>query len=94
MSILESVANRQVVWSETANALKSATERARYSTFIASSLGALFAAFATQQINSNIANYLAVISAISLTFVTFITARWLNKDIINHTCEDAWLPKP
>lgn len=46
MSILESVADRQAAWSETANALKSATDRARYSTFIASILGALFAAFA------------------------------------------------
>ncbi len=83
ISILESVADRQAVWSETANALKSATERARYSTFIASFLGALFAAFAVQQINPDIATYLAVLSAISLTFVTFITARWLNKDVID-----------
>lgn len=83
MPILESVANRQAIWSETANALKSATDRARYSTFLASILGALFAVFATQQISPNIANYLAVMSAISLTFVTFITARWLNKDTID-----------
>ncbi|WP_090690028.1 DUF4231 domain-containing protein [Nitrosomonas sp. Nm34] len=83
MSILECVADRQAIWSETANALKSATDRARYSTFIASFLGALFAAFAVQQINPGIANYLAVLSAISLAFVTFITARWLNKDVLD-----------
>jgi hypothetical protein len=83
MSILESVADRQVAWSETANALKSATDRARYSTFIASILGALFAAFAAQQISPDIATYLAVLSAVSLAFATFITARWLNKDVID-----------
>lgn len=83
MSILESVADRQAVWSATANALKSATDRARYSTFVASFLGALFATVATQQINPDIATYLAVLSALSLAFVTFITARWLNKDVID-----------
>lgn len=83
MSILESVADRQAVWSETANALKSATDRARYATFIASFLGALLAVFAAQQISADIANYLAVLSAVSLVFVTFITARWLNKDGID-----------
>ncbi len=83
MSILESVANRQAIWLETANALKSATDRARYSTFTASFLGALLAAFATQQINPNIANYFAILSAISLAFTTLITARWLNKDVID-----------
>lgn len=83
MPILESVADRQAVWSETANALKSANDRARYATFIASFLGALFAAVAAQQINPDIATYLAAFSAISLAFVTFITARWLNKDVID-----------
>lgn len=83
MFVLEVVANRQTAWSETANTLKLATDRARYPAFSASILGALFAAFATQQIAPNLAIYLAILSATSLAFVTFITARWLNKDVID-----------
>jgi uncharacterized membrane protein len=83
MSILESVAERQAVWSETANALKLTTDRARYSSFIASILGALFATSAAQKIDADVAIYLAVLSAVSLACVTFVTARWLNKDILD-----------
>src|SRR5687768_13759967 len=87
ISILESVADRQAVWAETANALKSATDWARRCTFFASITGALLAALATQFFNneqfSGVHQLLAVLSAISLAVGTFVTARWLSRDMID-----------
>lgn len=87
MSILESVADRQAIWSETANVLKSATDRARYCTFGASAIGALLAALAAQFFDSNqssvIYQSLTVLSAISLAVGAFVTARWLSRDAVD-----------
>lgn len=86
MPILETVADRQAIWSETANVLKLATDQARYYTFGASALGAMLAALAAQFFENNQASviyqFLTILSAISLAVGAFVTARWLSRDAV------------
>jgi len=48
MAVLDTIADRQAEWSVTANGLKSVIDRARWSVFVFSVLGALLAALASQ----------------------------------------------
>ena len=48
MAQLDTIADRQAQWSETANQLKSTIDKARWAVFVLSILGALAAALASQ----------------------------------------------
>ena len=64
MNPLQSVRERQAVWSATANQLKAQYERARWATFVLSSVGALLAVLASQQVDEDVRRYLAIGSAV------------------------------
>ena len=92
MSVLDTIADRQAGWSETANALKAELDRARWAVFIFSVLGALLAALASQwqpppsATAPNAAGFmadprtwLALAGALSLATATFFTQRLLGQ---------------
>ncbi|MGY3440232.1 MULTISPECIES: DUF4231 domain-containing protein [unclassified Bradyrhizobium] len=85
MAILETIANRQAQWSETANQLKSTIDRARKSAFALSSLGAILAAVASQLPDHTTAprTTVAIAGAVSLALATFFTQRLLGADRIS-----------
>jgi hypothetical protein len=85
MAILDTIANRQAQWSETANQQKSTIDRARWSVFGLSSLGAVLAAVASQLPDNTTAprTTVAVAGAVSLAIATFFTQRLLGADRIS-----------
>jgi hypothetical protein len=85
MAILDTIANRQAQWSQTANQLKATIDRARWSVFALSSLGAILAAIASQ-LPDNTAmprSVVAIAGAVSLALATFFTQRLLGTERIS-----------
>jgi hypothetical protein len=82
MGPLEEMANRQGVWSVTADNLKSNLNRVRWITFILSVLGALFAAIASQVTLEMPRFFLAIGGALSLAVVSFLTGRLMGSERI------------
>jgi hypothetical protein len=89
MSSLEDIADRQAIWSVTANALKAKLDRARLAVFVFSVLGALLATLASQfgtlagggdGASSPSRTWLAIAGAASLATATFFTQRLLGSD--------------
>jgi hypothetical protein len=89
MGALDNVANRQVIWSATANVLKMKLDRLRLAVFIFSILGALLATLASQfgylthgadGSSSGPRTWLAIAGAASLATATFFTQRSLGPD--------------
>ena len=87
MAHLDTVADRQAEWSQTANHLKSRIDRARWSVLQLSVLGALAAAIASQMPAADQASltdsprtWIAVIGVACLATATFVTARRLGAD--------------
>ncbi|WP_420969057.1 DUF4231 domain-containing protein [Bradyrhizobium sp. B120] len=85
MAMLDTIANRHAQWSETANQLKSTIDRARWSVFALSSLGAVLAAVASQLPDNTTAprTTVAIAGAVSLAIATFFTQRLLGADRIS-----------
>jgi hypothetical protein len=77
MLALEETADRQAVWSSTANRLKASYDRARRLTFALSIIAALLATIASQLENAP-RLYLSVASAVMLGLVSFLSARLLS----------------
>ena len=73
---LQMVAESQAAWSATANELKARYERTRWQILLLSIGGALLAATASQ-LEGKIRVYLAIVSAVLLALVSFLTARRL-----------------
>jgi hypothetical protein len=87
MSQLDTLADRQAEWSQTANHLKSRIDRARSMVFLLSMLGALAAAVASQMTVPYAApligaprTWIAVVGAVCLATATFLTSRFLGAD--------------
>jgi hypothetical protein len=76
MLSLEETANRQAMWSSTANRLKTKYDRARQVTFALSIAAALLATIASQ-LEDKPRLYLSVTSAVMLGLVSFLSARLL-----------------
>ena len=76
MTALTETADRQSLWSSTADVLKSRVEIARWVTFAFSILGALLAAIASQ-LNDPPRMYFAIAGAVLLAVVSFVTSRLL-----------------
>jgi hypothetical protein len=76
MTALTETADRQSLWSSTADVLKRRVEIARWVTFAFSILGALLAAIASQ-LNDPPRMYFAIAGAVLLAVVSFITSRLL-----------------
>ena len=74
MNALELTAQRQAVWSATANSLKTMLERVRWATFALSIVGAMLATIAAQY-GGNIRLSFAMAGAAVLATGTFLTAR-------------------
>ncbi len=74
---LDETANRQAVWSSTANRLKATYDRARQVTFALSIAAALLATVASQ-LEDKPRLYLSVTSAVMLGLVSFLSARLLS----------------
>jgi hypothetical protein len=90
MNALDNVANRQAIWSVTANILKTKLDRARWAVFIFSVLGALLATLASQfgppanvaaGVYADPRTWLAITGASSLASATFFTQRLLGPDV-------------
>ena len=82
MGPLQEVANRQGVWSVTADNLKRNLDRARRTIFILSVLGALLAAIASQVPSDRPRFYLAISGALLLAVVSFLTGRLMGSEHI------------
>src|SRR3954463_7717711 len=90
MTILDTVADRQARWSQTANHLKSVIDRARWWVFLLTSSGAVLAAVASQLNGGAAATvsldnpraWVAIAAAVCLAFATFFTQRLLGADRI------------
>jgi hypothetical protein len=82
MTVLAETADRQSLWSSTANVLKRRVEIARWVTFAFSILGALLAAIASQ-LNDPPRMYFALAGAALLAVVSFVTSTFLGGDITN-----------
>lgn len=78
MTALTETADRQCLWSNTANALKSSVDFARWSTFLASVSGALFATVASQLDQPRPRLYMAIAGAVVLAVTSFLSARFLS----------------
>lgn len=78
---LEHLADRQAIWSQTANKCKRAVDRARYTTFVFSAGGALAAALSTQI--EAIRTPLGIVGALLLAAASYLTARFLNAAILS-----------
>jgi hypothetical protein len=76
MAALTETADRQSLWSSTADVLKRRVEIARWVTFTFSILGALLAAIASQ-LNDPPRMYFAIAGAVLLAVVSFVTSRLL-----------------
>jgi len=74
---LDETANRQAVWSSTADSLKKTYDRARQVTFALSIAAALLATVASQ-LEDKPRLYLSVTSAVMLGLVSFLSARLLS----------------
>jgi hypothetical protein len=77
MNALELTAQRQAIWSATANSLKTTLERVRWATFALSILGALLATIAAQYAD-NVRLSFAMAGAAVLATGTFLTARLMD----------------
>jgi hypothetical protein len=82
MTTLAETADRQSLWSSTADVLKRRVEIARWVTFAFSILGALLAAIASQ-LNDPPRMYFALAGAALLAVVSFVTSTFLGGDITN-----------
>jgi hypothetical protein len=78
MAALTETADRQSLWSNTAGALKSKVDFARWSTFLLSILGALLATIASQLDQPQPRLYVAIAGAVVLAIMSFVTARLLS----------------
>jgi hypothetical protein len=76
MTTLEETADRQSLWSNTADVLKRRVEIARWVTFAFSTLGALLAAIASQ-LNDPPRMYFAIAGAVLLAVVSFVASTLL-----------------
>jgi SMODS and SLOG-associating 2TM effector domain 1/Protein of unknown function (DUF4231) len=74
--LLESLADRQGTWSETANVLKRRHERVRWTVFVLSIFGALAAAIATQQADPA-REVFAIIGGVLIALGGLLSARFL-----------------
>ena len=91
MAHLDLIADRQAQWSESANQLKSTTDKARRAAFALTILGAVLAALASQMPDAaaNVAviasprSWVALIGAVCLAAATFLTQRLLGADKIS-----------
>ena len=92
MAQLDTIADHQAQWSETANDLKATIDRARWSIFVLSILGALAAALASQMVPpadtvslaANPRTWVAVIGVACLAAATFFTSRLLGAGQVTH----------
>lgn len=82
MGPLEEMANRQGVWSATADDIKRNLDRVRWTTFVLSVLGALLAAIASQVASETPRFYLAISGALLLAVVSFVTGRLMGSERI------------
>jgi hypothetical protein len=84
MTPLDYVADRQAVWSQTANMLKKRTDKVRRTVFSLSLAGAILAAIATQlPSDTGLARWAATIAgAVALTGAAFLSQRFLRKEAI------------
>jgi len=88
MTALDTVADRQAIWSVSADKLKAVIDRARWAVFIFSVLGAFLATLASQAsppvsgtaISADPRTWLAVAGAASLAIATFFTQRLLGQE--------------
>jgi hypothetical protein len=78
MTVLTETADRQCLWSKTANALKSGVDFARWSTFLLSISGALLATIASQLDLPRPRLYMAIAGAVVLAVTSFLSARLLS----------------
>ncbi len=78
MTALTETADRQSLWSKTANALMSSVEFARWSTFLLSISGALLATIASQLDQPRLRLYVAIAGAVVLAIMSFLSARLLS----------------
>jgi SMODS and SLOG-associating 2TM effector domain 1/Protein of unknown function (DUF4231) len=83
MSALDYLADRQAVWSVTANALKAIVDRSRKASFFLSIGGALAAAIATAPFAEHARVPLTVVGAIALAIAAFLTNRFLSAEAIS-----------
>jgi SMODS and SLOG-associating 2TM effector domain 1/Protein of unknown function (DUF4231) len=74
MTALTVVADRQALWSQTADATKKSIERSRWCAFVLSIAGALLATIASQ-LQGNPRLYVAIAGAVALAIVSIISAR-------------------
>jgi hypothetical protein len=86
MAALDETANRQAIWSSTANAIKRRVGNVRWLTFSFSVLGALLATIASQLPQGQVRLFTAIVSAVLFTVVAFLTARFLTDDKVS-----AWI---
>jgi hypothetical protein len=84
MPVLDTIADRQTQWSETANQLKATIDSARWAVFVLSILGALAATIAGQMspadagsLASSPRTWVAVVGVVCLAAATFFTSRLL-----------------
>src|SRR5262249_2210710 len=77
MTALTETADRQSLWSTSADALKRRIEVARWITFVFSIFGALLAAIASQLNDPQARLYFAIAGAVRLAVVSFVTSRLL-----------------
>jgi hypothetical protein len=80
VSALEFAAKRQAAWSVTANRLKAIVDRARWTTFGLSILGAVLATVASQLQEGSDRKAVAIAGAIVLSVATFINLRFGSTD--------------
>lgn len=81
---LDFIADRQAVWSQTANMLSGQTANFRRTVFILSLAGAVLAALATQ-LSPDIGFWhgvVAIAGAVALAVAAFLSQRFLNKDAL------------
>jgi hypothetical protein len=82
MGPLEALTSRHGVWSATAEQLKTNLERARWTTFVLSVLGALFAAIASQ-VPETPRLYLGIGGSVLLGVVSFLSLRMLGSERVS-----------
>jgi hypothetical protein len=83
MTALTEVADRQALWSQTADALKKGIERSRWIALALSIAGALLATIASQ-LDKNPRLYVGVAGTVALAIVTIITGRLASSSNIAH----------
>ncbi|NZD66262.1 DUF4231 domain-containing protein [Rhizobium sp. WYCCWR 11290] len=81
MSILEFAANRQAIWSATANSLKSRIDLARKASFFLSIVGALVASLASMQASDGIVRTILIsVGAVALAITGIIGSQILTSE--------------